>query len=53
MTALAVTARKFHQRPSELLAIQDPVLALNLDLAACSLLNEVEDEILSEMGHGD
>lgn len=34
MTALAVTAKTFGQRPSALLGVNDPVLALAIDLAA-------------------
>ena len=37
---LAVTARTFGQRPSALLAIEDPVLALAVDLAAAVRLNQ-------------
>jgi hypothetical protein len=34
LTAVLVTAEEFSCRPSELLAIEDPVLALAVDLAA-------------------
>ena len=30
---MVLTAQTFHQRPSELLAIDDPVIALELDFA--------------------
>ena len=38
MVAVAVTAETFRTRPSELLAITDPVVALNLDMAAAAVL---------------
>jgi len=38
MRDLAWTARTFGQRPSALLAIADPMLALELDLAAAQTL---------------
>ncbi|HWE50465.1 MAG TPA: hypothetical protein VG273_11770 [Bryobacteraceae bacterium] len=44
MEALAVTARTFRVRPSELLAIEDRMLALNLDLAAMAVINRLERE---------
>jgi len=34
MLAVVATAKAFSIRPSELMAIDDPVLALNFDLAA-------------------
>lgn len=49
MTALVLTARQFKQRPSALLGIADPVLALNLDLAAAARLNDVQEDALSEI----
>jgi hypothetical protein len=42
MVPLVATAQRFHQRPSALLAIADPVLALNFDLAAAAVLQRVE-----------
>ena len=44
MEALAVTAREFRVRPSELLAIVDPVTALNFDLAAMVVLQRLKRE---------
>ena len=38
MWALALTAKTFSSRPSELLAVDDPVVALMVDLAAAKLL---------------
>lgn len=38
MEALAATARSFAVRPSALLRIEDPVLALSFDLAAAARL---------------
>lgn len=48
MEALAVTARKFHQRPSALLDIRDPLLALNFDLAAAAVLNRLDREAFED-----
>ena len=39
-----MTARMFGQRPSALLGIEDSVLALNVDMAACALLGRLEAE---------
>ncbi len=44
MEALVSTAARFHTRPSTLLAIADPVLALNFDLAGTVVLNRLERE---------
>jgi len=44
MVPLVVTAQRFHQRPSTLLAIQDPMTALNFDLAAAVVLQRIERE---------
>jgi len=38
MVALVATAKTFSCRPSELLAIEDPVLALAVDLAGAQRL---------------
>jgi len=48
MDALVTTAWKFRVRPSTLLAIADPVLALSLDLAATVVLNRLEAEAAEE-----
>lgn len=42
MTAVAVTAKLFSQRPSALLAIKDPVLALAIDLEGAQRLAELK-----------
>lgn len=39
MVAVAATARLFAQRPSTLLAIEEPMTALAFDLAAAACLN--------------
>jgi hypothetical protein len=39
---LAVTAQKFGCRPSDLVRLRDPVLALDFDLAAAARLLAVE-----------
>jgi hypothetical protein len=39
---LAVTAHRFGCRPSELVRLRDPVLALDFDLAAAARLLNVE-----------
>lgn len=44
LTAIAATAERFGSRPSELLAIADPVLALMVDLAAAARLNKAAEE---------
>jgi hypothetical protein len=46
MLAIVATAKAFGQRPSELVGIEDPVVALNFDMAAVVRLNE-------ELHHGD
>lgn len=38
-----MTADLFHQRPSALLAIGDPVVALNFDLAAARVLMRLKN----------
>ncbi len=40
MLAVIAAAKQFSVRPSELLAIEDPVLALNFDLAATVRLQQ-------------
>lgn len=40
MLPLVVAAKSFSIRPSDLLAIEDPVLALNFDLAAAARLQQ-------------
>jgi ABC-type phosphate/phosphonate transport system ATPase subunit len=44
MAPLIATAKAFYQRPSTLLAIEDPVLALNFDLAATAVLARLKQE---------
>ncbi len=40
MLAVVATAKQFSLRPSELLGIEDPVLALNFDMAATTRLQQ-------------
>ena len=47
MVALAVTAKTFGTRPSALLAMEDPMLALELDLAAALALERERQESAS------
>lgn len=42
MLAVVVTAKQFACRPSALMAIEDPVMALAFDLAACKRALEME-----------
>ncbi|KKM18466.1 hypothetical protein LCGC14_1665380 [marine sediment metagenome] len=45
MLAVVATAKEFGVRPSELLAIEDPVVSLSFDLAAAVRLHrETEEE---------
>jgi hypothetical protein len=44
MEPLIVTAKAFCQRPSTLLAIEDPMLALSFDLAAAAVLARLKRE---------
>jgi hypothetical protein len=44
MEPLIATAKAFSQRPSTLLAIEDPVLALSFDLAATAVLAKLKRE---------
>ena len=44
MVALLATAKLFSQRPSDLLEIEDPVLALAFDLAAARRALELGNE---------
>jgi hypothetical protein len=44
MLALAATGQRFGTRPSALLAIEDPVLALAVDLAAAATLAQAEKD---------
>ena len=44
MTALVVTAKAFAARPSELMNIRDPMLALAFDLAAAGELARINRE---------
>ena len=44
MLAIVATAKAFSIRPSDLMAIDDPVLALNFDLAAAVRLRESAEE---------
>jgi hypothetical protein len=46
MPPLVLTARQFHQRPSTLLAIEDPLVALSFDLAAAVVLSRLDREAL-------
>ncbi len=41
MQALVATARCFHARPSALMAIEDPVLALAIDLAGAVVARDM------------
>lgn len=43
---MAIAAKEFGQRPSDLLAIEDPLLALAFDLAALERLVEMRQEAL-------
>lgn len=44
LLALSLTAAKFHCRPSQLLRLLDPVVALDFDNCAAMKLQEWEDE---------
>lgn len=52
MLVLAVTAKTFGARPSALAAIADPLLALELDLAAAALLARAKQQA-EEEAYGD
>ena len=47
-TLLALAAQKFACRPSSLVLLSDPVLALDFDLAAAARLLELERAALAE-----
>lgn len=48
MVALAVTAQQFSQRPSKMLGITDPVLALELDMAGAMILKQLKQKAEEE-----
>jgi hypothetical protein len=48
LTVVASTAKLFSQRPSSLVGIPDPVLALAFDLAAAERLLRVAKDAVSE-----
>ena len=41
---IALTAHRFHQRPSQLLSLSDDVIALDFDIAAAWKIQEWFDE---------
>lgn len=49
---IAMAANKFGCRPSDLVVIHDPVLALDFDLAATVRLLDAERRALAEDGAG-
>ena len=51
-TLLAITAHKFGCRPSSLVRLHDPVLALDFDLAAAGRLLELQRSAVTEMDGG-
>ena len=51
MTVITATAKLFGQRPSTLLAIMDPVTALEFDLAAAVTALEAQKQ--SQSGNSD
>ena len=50
---LAIAAEKFGCRPSEMIRLRDPVVALDLDLAAAARLLERESEAANEWIDGE
>lgn len=44
-----MAAREFRVRPSNLLAIEDPVLALNFDLAGFGVLQRIKEAEAEEI----
>jgi hypothetical protein len=52
MTAVAMAAKTFSQRPSTLLGVRDPVLALALDLAGMERLVELRERASDELAGG-
>ncbi len=51
-TLLAITAHKFGCRPSSLVGLADPVLALDFDLAAVARLLELQRSAVAEIDGG-
>jgi hypothetical protein len=49
---LAIAAQKFGSRPSDLVGLRDPVLALDFDLAAAARLLETERGALEAAASG-
>jgi hypothetical protein len=49
---LAITAEKFGSRPSSMVGLHDPVLALDFDLAAAAKLLEAERAAAIAMTEG-
>jgi hypothetical protein len=51
-TLLAITAHKFGCRPSSLVGLADPVLALDFDLAAAGRLLDMQRSAVAEIEDG-
>lgn len=49
---MALTAQKFGKRPSQLMGLSDPVIALDFDNAAAMRLQQWEDERTAAMFGG-